>query len=142
MAQVTMTSQEYLEMVDAIRRLEQVEKDMLDNVEVELNLKSSYNKVRIEIVPTFTAKMQKRVISKIVEVITTEPSVMDHLFVENEHFLNLNSGYISNNWDEIPREHEVDLFTDKTFKAAWDKAKQREKEAEAVDAELMDKEEE
>ena len=141
MAQVTMTSQEYLEMVDAIRRLEQVEKDMLDNVEVESNLKSSYNKVRIEIVPTFTAKMQKRVISKIVEVITTEPSVMDHLFEEDMHFLNLNSGYISNNWDNMPREHEVDLFTDKTFKAAWDKAKQREEAAEAVDAELMNKEE-
>ena len=142
MAQVTMTSQEYLEMVDAIRRLEQVEKDMLDNVEVELNLKSSYNKVRIEIVPTFTAKMQKRVISKIVEAITTEPIVMDHLFEEDMHFLNLNSGYISSNWDNMPKEHEVDLFTDKTFKAAWDKAKQRAKEAEAVDAELMNEEEE
>ena len=142
MAQVTMTSQEYLEMVDTVRRLEQLEKDMLDNVEVELNLESSYNKCRIEIVPTFTAKVQKQVISKIVGVIAAEPVVMDHLFEENEHFLNLNSGYISSNWDDMPKEHEVDLFTDKTFKAAWDKAKQREEAAEAVDAELMDEEEE
>ena len=142
MAQVTMTSQEYLEMVDAVRRLEQVEKDMLDNVEVELNLESSYNKCSIEIVPTFTAKMQKQMISKIVGVITAEPIVMDHLFVENKHFLNIKSGYISSNWDDEPREHEVDLFTDKVFKAAWDKAKQREEAAEAVDAELMNKEEE
>ena len=142
MAQVTMTSQEYLEMVDTVRRLEQLEKDMLDNVEVEVDLESSYNKCSIEIVPTFTAKVQKQVISKIVDVITAEPIVMDHLFEENRHFLNLNSGYISSNWDDMPREHEVDLFTDKTFKAAWDKAKQREEAAEAVDAELMDKEEE
>ena len=142
MAQVTMTSQEYLEMVDAVRRLEQLEKDMLDNVEVELNLESNYNKCIIEIVPTFTAKVQKQVISKIVGVIAAEPVVMDHLFEENEHFLNLNSGYISSNWDDMPKEHEVDLFTDKTFKAAWDKAKQREEAAEAVDAELMDEEEE
>ena len=141
MAQVTMTSQEYLEMVEAIRRLEQLEKDMLDNVEVEVDLESSYNKCSIEIVPTFTAKVQKQVISKIVGVITAEPIVMDHLFEENKHFLNLNSGYISSNWDDMPREHEVDLFTDKTFKAAWDKAKQREEAAEAVDAELMNKEE-
>ena len=141
MAQVTMTSQEYLEMVEAIRRLEQLEKDMLDNVEVEVDLESSYNKCSIEIVPTFTAKVQKQVISKIVGVIATEPIVMDHLFEENKHFLNLNSGYISSNWDDMPREHEVDLFTDKTFKAAWDKAKQRAEEAEAVDAELMNKEE-
>lgn len=141
MAQVTMTSQEYLEMVDTVRRLEQLEKDMLDNVEVEVDLESSYNKCSIEIVPTFTAKVQKQVISKIVSVITAEPIVMDHLFEENRHFLNLNSGYISSNWADIPREHEVDLFTDKTFKAAWDKAKQREEAAEAVDAELMNKEE-
>ena len=141
MAQVTMTSQEYLEMVEAIRRLEQLEKDMLDNVEVEVDLESSYNKCSIEIVPTFTAKVQKQVISKIVSVIAAEPIVMDHLFEENKHFLNLNSGYISSNWDDMPREHEVDLFTDKTFKAAWDKAKQREEAAEAVDAELMNKEE-
>ena len=141
MAQVTMTSQEYLEMVEAIRRLEQLEKDMLDNVEVEVDLESSYNKCSIEIVPTFTAKVQKQVISKIVGVIAAEPIVMDYLFEENRHFLNLNSGYISSNWDDMPREHEVDLLTDKTFKAAWDKAKQREEAAEAVDAELMNKEE-
>ena len=142
MAQVTMTSQEYLEMVEAVRRLEQLEKDMLDNVEIELNLESSYNKCIIEIVPTFTAKVQKQVISKIVGVITAEPIVMDHLFEENRHFLNLNSGYISSNWDDMPREHEVDLLMEEIFKAAWDKAKQRAEEAEAIDAELMNEEEE
>ena len=142
MAQVTMTSQEYLEMVDAVRRLEQVEKNMLDNVEVELNLESSYNKCSIEIVPTFTAKVQKQVISKIVGVITAEPIVMDHLFMGNKHFLNISSGYISSNWDDMPGEHEVDLFTDKAFKAAWDKAKRREEAAEEIDTELMNEEEE
>ena len=142
MAQVTMSSQEYLEMVDTVRRLEQLEKDMLNNVEVEVNLEGSYNKCSIEIVPTFTAKVQKQVIDKIVGVIAAEPIVMDHLFVENKHFLNLNSGYISNNWDDTPREHEVDLFTDKTFKAAWDRAKRRAEEAEEINAELMNEEEE
>lgn len=142
MAQVTMTSQEYLEMVDAVKRLEQVEKDMLDNVEVELNLESSYNKCRIEIVPTFTTKIQKQIVSKIVGVITAEPIVMDHLFVENKHFLNIQSGYISHHWDDKPEEHEVDLFTDKTFKAAWDKAKKRAEESEAIIAEIMNEEDE
>lgn len=142
MAQVTMTSQEYLDMVDAVRHLEQVEKDMLDNVEIKLNLESMYNKCSIEIVPTFTTKIQKQIVSKIVGVITAEPILMDHLFVENEHFLNIKSGYIRSNWDDEPREYEVDLFTDRTFMAAWDKAKQRAEEAEAVDAELMNKEEE
>ena len=142
MAQVTMTSQEYLEMVDAMRRLEQVEKDMLDNVEVKVDLESSYSKCYINIVPTFTAKIQKQIISKVVGVIAAEPVVMDQLFEENKHFLNMDSRYVSSNWDDEPREHEVDLFTDKTFKAAWDKAKQRAEAAEAINAELMDEEEE
>lgn len=132
MAQVTMTSQEYLEMVDAVRRLEQLEKDMLDNVEVEVDLESSYNKCSIEIVPTFTVRIQKQIVSKIVGVITAEPIVMDHLFVENKHFLNIKSGYISSNWDDMPREHEVDLLMEETFKAAWDKAKQREEATESA----------
>lgn len=142
MAQVTMTSQEYLEMMEAVRRLEQLEKDMLDNVEVKVGLESYYNKCSIEIVPTFTAKVQKQVISKIVGAITAAPIVMEHLFEENRHFLNLNSGYIWGNWDDMPREHEVDLLMDETFKAAWDKAKQRAEEAEAIDAELLYEEEE
>ena len=142
MAQVTMTSQEYLEMVDAVRRLEQVEKDMLDYVKVELNPEGYCYKYNIEIVPTFTAKIQKQIVSKIVGVIAAEPIVMDQLFVENRHFLNIEDGCISSNWDDMPREHEMDLFTDKVFKAAWDKAKQREEAAEAIDAELMNKEEE
>lgn len=142
MAQVTMTSQEYLDMVDAVRRLEQVEKDMLDNVEIELNPESIYNKCRIEIVPTLTTKIQKQIISKIVGVITAEPIVMDHLFKENRHFLHIISGFIGSNWDDEPKKNEVDLFTDKVFKAAWDKAKQRAEETEEIDAELMNEEEE
>ena len=142
MAQVTMTSQEYLEMVDAMRSLEQVEKDMLNNVEVKVDLESSYSKCYINIVPTFTAKIQKQIISKVVGVIAAEPVVMDQLFEENKHFLNMDSGYVSSNWNDEPREHEVDLFTDKTFKAAWDEAKQRAEAAEAINAELMDEEEE
>lgn len=142
MAQVTMTSQEYLEMVDAVRSLEQLEKDTLDNVEVELNLESSYRKCNIEIIPTFTAKMQRQVVSKIVGVIAAEPIVMDHLFEENKHVLDIESGQISYNWDDKLEKYEVDLFTDKTFKAAWDKAKQRAEESDAIDAEPMNEEDE
>lgn len=142
MAQVTMTSQEYLEMVGAVKCLEQLEKDMLDNVEVELNLESRYNKCCIEIIPAFTAKMQRQIVSKIVGVVVAEPIVMDHLFKENKHVLNIKSGYIINNWDDKLGKHEVDLFTDKTFKAAWDKAKQRAEKSDAIDAELMNEEEE
>lgn len=136
MAQVTMTSQEYLEMVDAVRRLEQIEQDMLDNVEVRLDLESKYRMCNIGIVPTFTAKVQKQIVNKVVRVIAAEPIIMDHLFEENEHFLNMCHGYISSSWDGKPKENEVDLFTNKAFKAAWDMAKQRAEAVGEVDEEL------
>ena len=84
------------------------------------------------------AKIQKQVVSKIVEVIVAEPTVMDHLFEENSHYLSLKSGYISSNWYDESRDYEVDLFTDKTFEAAWDKAKQRAEAAE-VKCEIVEK---
>lgn len=138
MAQVTMDSKEYLEMVEKIRHLEQVEKDMLNNVEVRINLESSYNKCRVNITPTFTAKIQKQVVSKIVETVIEEPMVMDHLFKENSHYLNLKNGYIGSNLYDESRDYEVDLFTDKTFEAAWDKAKQRAEAAE-IKCEIVEK---
>lgn len=141
MAQVTMTSQEYLEMVDAVRRLEQLEKDMLNNVEVELNLESSYNKCDIVIVPTFTAKVQRQVVRKIVNGIVAEPIVMDQLFEKNRHFLNIASGYISSSWNDEPGENDMDLLTDKIFKAAWDKAKQRAEMSEAIDNAMNEEDE-
>lgn len=138
MVQVTMDSKEYLEMVEKIRHLEQVEKDMLNNVEVMINLASSYNKCSINITPTFTAKIQKQVVSKIVETIIEEPIVMDHLFEKNSHYLNLKSGYIGSNLYDESRDYEVDLFTDKAFEAAWDKAKQRAEAAE-IKCEIVEK---
>ena len=138
MAQVTMDSKEYLEMVEKIRHLEQVEKDMLNNVEVMINLESNYNKCSVNITPTFTAKIQKQVASKIAETVIEEPVVMDHLFEKNSHYLNLKSGYIVSNLYNESRDYEVDLFTDKTFKAAWDKAKQRAEAAE-IKCEIVEK---
>ena len=57
MAQVTMTSQEYLEMVEAVRRLEQLEKEMIDPVEVEEDLERQHNTRRNEIYANETAQL-------------------------------------------------------------------------------------
>lgn len=125
MAQVTMTSQEYLEMVDTVRRLEQVEKDMLDNVEVTVNPESTYSKYRISITPTFTPVVEKQIVHKIVDGLVASDVVMDLLYAEKEHFLKVQDGYIRSHWDDECEPGEVDLLKDKVFKRAWDAAKER-----------------
>lgn len=122
MAQVTMTSQEYLELVDKARRLEQLEQLMLENVEVEVDPESSYRKYRISITPTFTPVIEKQVVRKIVDGLVTSDAVMDELYVEREHFLKVQDGYIRSHWGDECEPGEVDLLKDKAFKKAWDKA--------------------
>lgn len=130
MAQVTMSSQEYLELVEKVRRLDQLEKDMLDAVEIELNLDSSYQKFRLDTQFVMSKKVEHQVVRKIVDAIKDVDAVMDDLIADNKHFLNISHGAITYNWDDRPDKGEIDLFTDKAFKEAWDKRAMRGKEDE------------
>ena len=130
MAQVTMTSQEYLELVEKVRRLDQLEKDMLDAVEIELTPDSSYHKFRLNTQLVMSKKVEPQVVRKIVDAIKDVDAVMDELIADNKHFLDIGRGVITYNWDEHPDKGEIDLFTDKAFKEAWDKCKMRGKEDE------------
>ena len=122
MAQVTMTSQEYLEMVEKIRRLEQLEKEAVDGVEITLDPEGRYGKYSIHVRTAMTDKMVSGMVSKIVDSIKDADYVMDELVGENRHFLDLQRGVITYNWNDQPEEDEVDLLKDKNFKAAWDRA--------------------
>ncbi|MGI5933029.1 MAG: hypothetical protein ACOX8G_10930 [Eubacterium sp.] len=130
MAQVTMSSQEYLELVEKVRRLDQLEKDMLDAVEIELTLDSSYQKFRLNTQFVMSKKVEHQVIRKIVDAIKDVDAVMDDLIADNRHFLDLSRGVITYSWDEHPDKGEIDLFTDKAFKEAWDKRTMKGKEDE------------
>ena len=128
MAQVTMTSQEYLEMVEKIRRLEQLEKEAVDGVEITLDPEGRYGKYSIHVRTAMTDKMVSGMVSKIVDSIKDADYVMDELVGENRHFLDLQRGVITYNWNDQPEEDEVDLLKDKNFKAAWDRALARTEE--------------
>lgn len=130
MAQVTMSSQEYLELVEKVRRLDQLEKDMLDAVEIELNPGSSYQKFHLNTQFVMSKKVEHQIVRKIVDTIKDVDAVMDELIADNKHFLDIGRGVITYNWDERPDKGEIDLFTDKAFKEAWDKRAMRGKEDE------------
>lgn len=125
MAQVTMTSQEYLELIEKVRRLEQLEQDIVDGVKVELNPEGIYSKYSIHVETVMTANARRQVVRKIVDVIKSEDYVMDNLVSENQHFFSPDYGHINSHWDDIAEPGETDLLTDKAFKVAWDAAQAR-----------------
>ncbi len=123
MAQVSMSSTEYLELVDMQRELAQLKKDQLAGVTVEVDEESSYNKLRINVTPVFAREVQKQIICKVVEAVVQSKVVMKDLVGDNKHFLDLERGNITYNWDDKPEDGQVDLLQDKTFKAAFEAAK-------------------
>lgn len=125
MAQVTMTTAEYLEMVDAVRRLEQLEQDIVDGVKVELDPEGFYRKYSIHVETVMTDNARRQIVRKIVDAIKSEDYVMDELVRENQHFFHPDISYIREHWNDTAEPGETDLLTDKAFKVAWDAAQAR-----------------
>ena len=121
MAQVTMDSKEYLEMVDKVRTLEKVESKMVDNVTFELTPDNKYSTYNIRIITTFTDSAKKLVVDKIVEMVKSHEDVLKELVKENQHVLDLVTGSIHFRWDRDLDPTEVDLLDNKEFKEAWER---------------------
>lgn len=122
MAQVTMDSKEFLELIDKERKLEAVEQLMLDNVYIKFD--DNYNGYAIQIIPTFTAQAKQQMLNKVVAGLLTQEKVMEKLVRDSSHVLDLGSGYISYKWRDQIDPWEVDLWENKEFKAEWDRLKE------------------
>ena len=131
MANVTMTSVEYLELVDYARDLEQLKRDMIDNVEIEIRPDSTCRRYGLDIIPTFTEDMKRAVCRKIAKVIIEDTEIMDTLYKNDSHYVDLSNNLITYCWDRQDKKNFLDLCVDASFKIAWDKAKRRAKEAKA-----------
>lgn len=128
MANVTMTSVEYLELVDYARDLEQLKRDMIDNVKIEIRPYSTYCRYGLDIIPTFTEDMKRAVCRKIAKVIIEDTEIMDTLYKTDSHYVDLSNNLITYCWGMRDKKNFLDLFTDASFKIAWDKAKCRAEE--------------
>ena len=131
MANVTMTSVEYLELVDYARDLEQLKRDMIDNVKIEIRPDSTYRRYGLNIIPTFTEDMKRAVCRKIAKAIIEDTEIMDTLYKNDSHYVDLSNSLITYCWDIQDKKNFLDLCVDASFKIAWDKAERRAKEAKA-----------
>lgn len=123
MAQVSMSSSEYLELVDMQRELAQLKQEQLTGVEIEVDEESSWNKFRINITPVLAREVRKQVIQEVIAAVVQSKVIMKDLVGDNKHFLDLKRGSITYNWNDEPEDGQVDLLQDKTFKAAFEAAK-------------------
>ena len=141
MAQVTMDSKEYLELVDKARKLDSIEQAMVEGVQIKVDQESAYSKFHMEVMPTFTAEAHERIIGQVVDAIKGENWLVDYLYQDNKHFLNVARGSITYNWNEQAEQGEVDLLKNKEFKKVWDEARKRAESSEALDQEMLEEEE-
>lgn len=126
MAQVTMDSKEYLELVDKARQLEKFKNHLVDSIEVKIDRESSWNLVRVAIHPLIPQETLDQMVELITDTIMTEDQVMRALVEGNTHFLNIMSGQVVSRWDDKPEEDEVDLLQNSKFRNAWEAIKQEE----------------
>lgn len=130
MAQVTMDSKEYLELVDKARQLDVLKSRMVDEVEIRVDMDDSWGcGVYISFHPIIPQDTMDQIVERITDTVVAAPGAIARLVEDNTHFLNISSGSITSHWDDQPAEDEVDLLQNREFRTAWEAIKQ-EKEQE------------
>lgn len=127
MAQVTMDSKEYLELIDKARQLDVLKSRMVDELEITVDTTSTWHYVNVTFHPIIPQDTMDQIVELLTDTVTAEPGAMAMLVDDNAHFLNMVSGSIGSHWDEKPENGEVDLLQNKQFREAWEATKQEAK---------------
>ena len=128
MAQVTMDSREYIELLDKARAWDKLNKHLVEDTAVLIS-EDHYMGYRVEVAFGIPEEAKMGIASKVVESITTADTVMRALVDDAATVLDLASGYIGRNWGHNKAE-EVDLMQFPAFKAKY----------QAIEAEMKEEE--
>lgn len=136
MAQVTMDSKEYLELIDKQRQLATLKSRMVDEMEITVDMNDSWGcGVYISFHPIIPQDTMDQITERVTDTVVAEPEAMSRLVENNAHFLNILSGRIVSHWDDQPAEDEVDLLQNKKFRTAWEATKQEKEQEDKEDEE-------
>lgn len=124
MAQVTMDSKEYIELLDKSRAWDNFKKQVVEDTKVELTgeMYGGYHITRPLGIPE---ESKMTIAQKVAEVLIQSDDVMKKLVENKEVVLDLRSGYLGINWG-TQKPDEVDMLKIPAFK----------KKYEAIQAEL------
>ena len=127
MAQVTMDSREYIELLDKVRAWDDMCNKMVAETEIRVG-EDYHSGYRIEMAFVMPEKTKMAVARKVAAAVASSEQAMKYLVEDGYTMLDLVSGYIGRDWGEN-KEHEVSLLKFPEFKARYEELK-AEQEAE------------
>lgn len=124
MAQVTMDSKEYLELIAAQRELERMKQEMLAGFSFKYD-EGAYNKYRCKFDLVIPKDVQDQIASKVIEVCINTPEMMQECWEDNLTVFNMNTMQLSRHWSSL-EPGDVDLLEYPDFQAAYAKCEELE----------------
>lgn len=127
MAQVTMDSKEYLELIAAQRELEQIKKDMIAGFTFKYD-EDAYQKYRSAFKHIIPKAVQDAIVDKVVDVCVKTPELMQECHAEGLTCFDLESMQLSRNWNFGQDKNSVDLLEYPDFQASYAEYDEQEEE--------------
>lgn len=119
MAQVTMDSKEYLELIATQRELEQIKKDMVAGFSFKYDA-DSYQNYRCKFGLVIPEDVKERIIAKVLNECINTPEMMQACWQNNLTVFNLSTMQLSMHWSSM-ESYEVDLMEYPDFQVAYNK---------------------
>ena len=117
MAQVTMDSKEYLELVNAQRELEQLKKDMVDGFSFKYS-ENAYQKYHCKFDPVIPDDAKEQIISRVIDECINVSELMQVCRQNNLTVFNLRTMQLTMHWSTL-ESCEVDLMEYPDFQVAF-----------------------
>lgn len=117
MAQVTMDSTEYLELIAAQRELAQIKKDMLAGFAFNYD-DSSYNKYRCRFNLVIPKDVQEQLVAMVVKGCVESPELMKECWQDNLTVFDMDNMSLTRHWSTLDKNC-VDLMEYPDFQTAY-----------------------
>lgn len=132
MAKVEMTGYEYMELVDKARKLEALNQELVDAVEVKVNVDEDDGRVSVRAYYDFTYPdaLLKQIRDNVAEQLAKDPKAVESLYNNDNPCMIVSSGYFTRDWGTNRDKNTVDLRENANFRKVWESFNKAEEEEE------------
>lgn len=132
MAKVEMTGFEYMELVDKARKLEALNQELVDAVEVKVDVDEDDRSVSVRAYYDFTYPdaLLKQIRDNVAEQLAKDPKAVESLYNNDNPCLVVSGGYFTRDWGTSRDKNTVDLRENANFRKVWESFNQAEEEEE------------
>lgn len=132
MAKVEMTGYEYMELVDKSRKLDALNQDLVDAVEVKVDVDEDDGSVSVRAYYDFTYpnSLLKQIRDDVAEQLAKNPKAVESLYNNDSPCLVVSSAYFTRDWGTGRDKNTVDLRENANFRKVWESFNKPEEEEE------------